>query len=725
MQVNEGLQGESARDASATPAPRVSVVLATYNRLDLLTRLLGQLSSQTLAPDRFEVVVVDDGSTIPVEARIDPTSYGYRLTILTQANAGPATARHAAILRARGEIIVLLDDDMDVPPTFLESHLDYHASTARKAVFGRYRPDPEIRSKPLFERYEARKWEDLSRAFAKSGTTPKGACFVSGNASFRRDDYLRVGGFELWLRRAEDNSLGYKLEEAGVELVFSDAAYSVHRSDHVSPAVWRGRAYLHGRLETRIARMHPTLAYADPMRYAFTLPLAGRVFCLAGMALPTLGERFAGAVFTAAEAADALGLERAALRATGLVYGMDYFRGMRAEAGSLRALGSACVTFLRKAAGAPSPPPTPRARGSAGVAITESIQNHADHLLRRGAHAAPLDFARDRVFLLFYEDFERDTFVRNDRHLRRLLRVGYHRLKGGQRVSGFFVWFLALRAALERAGYRVVVNDHALARRNPRYPVGIAGYPHVLDRWTLPNPAILGPGLLDHPAIAPKLMEDPRFRRYIVTCEWMREVFSRYYTDKCTLWAAGMDLEAWPDFAAHQKDLDFIVYDKLRWDRDRVVPAVLTPVVEALRARGLTYQVLRYRHYDHDEYRRLLARARGMVFLCEHETQGLAYQEAMTCNVPVLAWDNGFWLDPQRSNYEPEPVPASSVPYFSAACGERFRDAEDLPRALDAFLDRRSRYAPRRYVKEHLSYEASARTYIEEYRALWQEAQSR
>ncbi len=68
-------------------------------------------------------------------------------------------------------------------------------------------------------------------------------------------------------------------------------------------------------------------------------------------------------------------------------------------------------------------------------------------------------------------------------------------------MSGLQIWFLALRTALERAGHRVVVNDYALARRNPRYPVGIAGYPHILGRWTLPNPAILGPGLIDHPTI--------------------------------------------------------------------------------------------------------------------------------------------------------------------------------------------------------------------------------
>jgi GT2 family glycosyltransferase len=72
MPAYERFRGESERDASSRPAPRVSVVLATYNRLDLLTRLLDQLSCQTLPSDHFEVVVVDDGSAIPVQERIDP-----------------------------------------------------------------------------------------------------------------------------------------------------------------------------------------------------------------------------------------------------------------------------------------------------------------------------------------------------------------------------------------------------------------------------------------------------------------------------------------------------------------------------------------------------------------------------------------------------------------------------------------------------------------------------
>jgi hypothetical protein len=68
------------------------------------------------------------------------------------------------------------------------------------------------------------------------------------------------------------------------------------------------------------------------------------------MLVPSVGEKLAGVVYRAAEEADKLGFERFAMRATGLVFGMEYFRGMRAEAGSATAMVAGCVRFLRKAA---------------------------------------------------------------------------------------------------------------------------------------------------------------------------------------------------------------------------------------------------------------------------------------------------------------------------------------------------------------------------------------
>ncbi len=267
----------------------------------------------------------------------------------------------------------------------------------------------------------------------------------------------------------------------------------------------------------------------------------------------------------------------------------------------------------------------------------------------------------DKVVLLFYKDFERDSFFKHDRYLKRIVRPIYHRLTHKQKVSGFFVSFQRLVTALRSAGYDVRINDYRYARKHPDHPVGIVGYPHILDDWSLPNPALLGPSLYDHPNIVPRLLDDPRYKLYLVLCDWMKDMFGTVYPpERLRLWFAGIDTTEWRDMASDRKDVDVLVYDKIRWNRETYVPSLLEPIVEQLKRRGLTHEIIRYKQYDHAGYKGLLSRSRSMVFLCEHETQGLAYQEALSANVPILAWENGFWLDPRRPEWEPEPVPSPS-----------------------------------------------------------------
>jgi GT2 family glycosyltransferase len=329
--------------------PRISVVLATYNRFELLLRLLEDLRSQTLDSAIFEVIVIDDGSVEPVRPRIGVDAYPFSLTVLEQANAGPAAARHRGALAAQGDLLVLVDDDMRLPPSFLAEHLAHHAASGAVAVIGRYVSDPDIKKKPLFERYLGKKWDQLSERVANGAIRVNGTHLATGNASMRRADYLRAGGLDSSLPRAEDVALGLALEAIGVRMVFSETAHSIHLSDHTDPGAFRRRVYMHGRLEPRIARRHPSNPAADPWRYAFSLPAAGRFVCVASLVAPAVAERVAGVVFRVAMLVDRLGLESAAFRGVGLVFGLDYFRGLRDEAGSFRAVLRSVVAFVDKA----------------------------------------------------------------------------------------------------------------------------------------------------------------------------------------------------------------------------------------------------------------------------------------------------------------------------------------------------------------------------------------
>src|SRR5207302_1477358 len=141
-----------------------------------------------------------------------------------------------------------------------------------------------------------------------------------------------------------------------------------------------------------------------------------------------------------------------------------------------------------------------------------------------------------------------------------------------------------------------------------------------------------------------------------------------------------------------------LLYDKVRWDRDHYDSALVAPIRRTLAASGRTFREIRYGSYREEEFHRALTECRTMIFLCEHETQGIAYQQALSCNVPILAWDRrGHWRDP---SYYPDKVtfgPVTSVPYWDDRCGRTFESAEEFGSQWLAFWDdyRSGRFTPR------------------------------
>ena len=103
-----------------------------------------------------------------------------------------------------------------------------------------------------------------------------------------------------------------------------------------------------------------------------------------------------------------------------------------------------------------------------------------------------------------------------------------------------------------------------------------------------------------------------------------------------------------------------------------------------------------------------------MIFLCEHESQGLAYQECLASGVPIIAWDQGRYLDPNRFAWGQPLIAATSVPYFDERCGEKFGGPEDLAEKLSIFTGKidASVYSPRDFVMENLTLKGCAEQFL-------------
>jgi len=220
----------------------VSVVIATRDRPDdLRVALRGVTRQCTRRPT--EVIVVDNNPASGDTARVIAEFPGVRL--VTETRKGLSYARNAGVLAARGDVIAFTDDDVTVPPDWLERLVAPFARPDVAIVTGNVLPvELETRSQQLFELYGGlgRGYHRFEvngawfRAFRRKGV-PTWHLGATANAAFRASLFHdpRVGLLEESLGAGmpagvgEDTYLFYRALRAGHTLVYEPAAYVWHK----------------------------------------------------------------------------------------------------------------------------------------------------------------------------------------------------------------------------------------------------------------------------------------------------------------------------------------------------------------------------------------------------------------------------------------------------------------------------------------------------------------
>jgi glycosyltransferase involved in cell wall biosynthesis len=184
--------------------PRISVVIPTFRRPDLLARCLASVLGQRFDPRAYEVIVVDDGHDEATRALVEslrPADGAPALRYLRPAHGrGPAVARNAGWRAARATLIAFTDDDTIPDAAWLAE--GERELGSRVAVCGRV-VVPPLQEPPTDH-------ELMTRGLAS-------AEFVTANAFVRRDALEQVGGFDERFRRAwrEDSDLQFRLARLG------------------------------------------------------------------------------------------------------------------------------------------------------------------------------------------------------------------------------------------------------------------------------------------------------------------------------------------------------------------------------------------------------------------------------------------------------------------------------------------------------------------------------
>lgn len=204
-----------------------SVLICTFDRAALLEHMLESLCSQTLSRDKFEVVVVDDGSRDSTAEIV--RAFGSRLNLryAYQRNSGLASARNHALFLTQGQIALFLDDDDIAGPELLAEHVHTHHAYPQDnyAVLGYTRLAPEIAVDPVMHfATEIGKFL-FSYPDIQDGQALGFAHFWGGRSSCKRRFLLQHGVFNPIFRfGCEDIELAYRLTKYDFRVVYNSRA---------------------------------------------------------------------------------------------------------------------------------------------------------------------------------------------------------------------------------------------------------------------------------------------------------------------------------------------------------------------------------------------------------------------------------------------------------------------------------------------------------------------
>ena len=258
-----------------------SVVISTYNRADALEPTLAALARQDTPAERYEVLVVDDGSTDQTSDVLAAADTPYQLRVIRHdENRGVSAGRNAGMREARGEYLIMLSDDLIVSPNFVSAHVRSLREFPGSWVVGGFRQLDAL-TDTAFGRY----LDSLEARFAEERKTVELAPGIwemswptARNLSLPTSDLDRTGLFDERFRTTcEDQDLAERARAIGIRFIYNDAIDCLHNDAAADLGRYcrfqeRGASdtalfiALHGGPHTnaQIARVNGPLTRADP-----------------------------------------------------------------------------------------------------------------------------------------------------------------------------------------------------------------------------------------------------------------------------------------------------------------------------------------------------------------------------------------------------------------------------------------------------------------------------
>ena len=277
-------------DPSTGADPAFSVIVPSHNRPRQLSSCLEALKRLDYPKDRFEVIVVDDGSRESPQGVLDDLGGGLSVRLVRQVQMGPATARNTGALNARGEFLAFTDDDCAPAADWLRHLADGFASSPHAMVGGR-----TINALPSYVCSCASQMLIDYLYVWYNAESQRARFFTSNNMAVSAEAFRQIGGFDVRfpLAAAEDRDLCERWFSDGRPMIYVPEACVYHAHPLTPVGFWRQHAtYGRGAHHSRKARMRrgqgglrfePISFYRGMLRFPMSHGRGWKAFQLASL----------------------------------------------------------------------------------------------------------------------------------------------------------------------------------------------------------------------------------------------------------------------------------------------------------------------------------------------------------------------------------------------------------------------------------------------------------
>lgn len=230
---------------------RLSIIVPVYNRPDEVDELLNSLSKQT--NKNFEVLIIEDGSTIICEQVCNNYQFQLDLNYFYKPNSGRSDTRNYGMQRASGNYFIIFDSDCIIPITYIEIVLKHLNSSFIDCYGG---PDKADKSFSNIQKAISYSMTSIMTTGGIRGATKNISSFTprSFNMGISKKVFDTVGGYKNMI--GEDIDLSIRIKQAGFNTTLFQDAYVFHKR-RVSLKKFYRQVNTFGKARVLLYKLHP------------------------------------------------------------------------------------------------------------------------------------------------------------------------------------------------------------------------------------------------------------------------------------------------------------------------------------------------------------------------------------------------------------------------------------------------------------------------------------